>query len=80
VNYLPIGENRQVDFLVTVDRRPWFAVEVKVVKGKQSSNLRYFAERLEIPYLYQVVWELEESYTRGDVFVMSPTEFLSAFR
>lgn len=78
LHFLRDREKREVDFLVTVDRKPWFAVEVKVGKAKQSSNLRYFAERLEIPYLYQVVWELEESYTRDDVFVMSPTEFLCA--
>jgi len=80
LHFLRDREKREVDFLVAVDRKPWFAVEVKKGKDAVSSSLRYFAERLRIPYLYQVVWDQEESVTRDGVFVMSPTEFLSALR
>lgn len=55
-----------------------FGVEVKKTKAARSSYLRYFAKRLRIPFQYQVVWDLPESYTQGDVFVMSPNEFLTA--
>ena len=80
LHFLRDREKREVDFLVAVDRKPWFAVEVKKGKDRASSSLRYFAERLHIPYLYQVVWDQTESLTRDGVFVMSPAEFLSAFR
>ena len=78
LHFLRDREKREVDFLVAVDRIPWFAVEVKKAKTARSSNLRYFAERLRIPFQYRVVWDLPESYTQGDVFVMSPNEFLTA--
>ncbi len=48
-------EKKEVDFLVTVDREPWFAVEVKMGDNTISPNLYYFKERLQVPYLYQVV-------------------------
>jgi predicted AAA+ superfamily ATPase len=78
LQFLRDRQKHEVDFLVTVDGKPWFAVEVKTKKESLSSHLVYFAERLSIPFLYQVVWEQEESRSRGDVFVMSPTDFLSA--
>ena len=53
---------------------------MKTRKESVSSHLPYFGDRLRIPYLYQVVWELEESHTRNDVFVMSPMDFLGALR
>ncbi len=76
--FLRDREKREVDFLVAVDRKPWFAVEVKAGKEPSPSNLHYFGERLRIPYLYQVVWGLKESLVREDTYVMNPTEFLSA--
>lgn len=76
--FLRDQEKREVDFLVAVDRKPWFAVEVKTAQKEPSSRLRYFGERLGIPYLYQVVWDTKESYLRDGIFVMSPAEFLSA--
>ena len=80
LRFLRDKEKREVDFLVLVDRKPWFAVEVKTRKESVSSHLPYFGDRLRIPYLYQVVWELEESHARNDVFVMSPMDFLGALR
>jgi len=80
LRFLRDKEKREVDFLVLVDRKPWFAVEVKARKESLSSHLRYFGDRLRIPYLYQVVWDLDESYTKNDVFVMSPMDFLGALR
>lgn len=78
LHFLRDREKREVDFLVAVDRKPWFAVEVKTGKEPSSSHLRYFGERLRIPYLYRVVWNLKKSFLRDDLFVMTPTEFLSA--
>lgn len=52
--YIRDKEQREVDFLVTVDRQPWFAVEVKSATDRLSKDLRYFGQRLNIPFLYQV--------------------------
>ena len=80
LRFLRDKEKREVDFLVLVDRKPWFAVEVKTGRENVSSHLNYFGERLRIPYLYQVVWDLEASHTKNDVFVMSPMDFLGSLR
>ena len=48
-------DKREVDFLVTIDGRPWFAVEVKLNDTVLSPNLLYFRDRLSIPYIYQVI-------------------------
>ena len=53
--YLRDVDQREVDFLVTIDGRPWFAVEVKLNDTALSPNLLYFRDRLSIPYIYQVV-------------------------
>lgn len=53
--YLRDVDKREVDFLVTIDGKPWFAVEVKLNDTALSPNLLYFRDRLSIPYIYQVV-------------------------
>ena len=78
LHFLRDHQKREVDFLVAVDRKPWFAVEVKSSKSAKSTHLRYFGERLRIPFCYQLVWDLDESYTQNDQFVMAPHEFLTA--
>jgi hypothetical protein len=55
LSYLRDVDKREVDFLVTIDGRPWFAVEVKLNDTVLSPNLLYFRDRLAIPYIYQVV-------------------------
>ena len=44
-----------MDFLVTIDKKPWFAVEAKCNDINPSPHLYYFTEKLKIPYSYQVV-------------------------
>ena len=43
-----------MDFLVTKDKKPFFAVECKVDDSTLSSNLDYFQKRLKIPKCFQV--------------------------
>lgn len=75
--YLGDVEGRETDFLVAVDRKPWFAVEVKASEQTPSRHLRYFAERLSIPQLYQVVETPEIDVLQHRVRVMSVARFLS---
>ncbi len=53
--YLRDRTGREVDFLVTVNYKPWFAVEAKAGDMRVDSSLTYFQERLSIPWAYQVV-------------------------
>jgi predicted AAA+ superfamily ATPase len=42
LSYLRDVDKREVDFLVTIDGKPWFAVEVKLNDTVLSPNLLYF--------------------------------------
>lgn len=74
--YLRDVEKREVDFLVAVNKKPWFAVEVKNSDQNVSKNLRYFGRKLNIPFLYQVVNSENVDFLQDDVRVISIDKFL----
>lgn len=76
--FLRDQDGREVDFLVTCDSKPWFAVEVKSSSAKVAGNLKYFAKKIDIPFLYQVVLENNIDYLNDSIRVMSADKFLSA--
>lgn len=76
--YLRDTEGREVDFLVLVDKKVWFAVEAKLVESSISSLL-YFGRKLSIPFLYQVVAKPGIDYLKNGVRVVSADKFLTAF-
>lgn len=78
--YLRDTQAREVDFLIAVNRKPWFAVEVKQSDQEPSKHLSYFGERLKIPFLYQVVGTADVDFwdARKNIWVMSADRFLSA--
>jgi len=48
--YLRDKEMREVDFLVTKNKKPWFLVEVKSAQTtKVSDHLIYFQQELSVP-------------------------------
>lgn len=53
--FLRDSSKNEVDFLVTVDEKPWFAVEAKTQDEDVSSTLRSFQAKLKIPFVYQVL-------------------------
>ena len=65
-----------MDFLITENGKPWFAVEVKSSFRDISKNLAYFGERLKIPFLYQVVYDKDVDIRKDRVRVMSIDKFL----
>ena len=46
---------REVDFIVTKDKQPWFLMEAKLSDETFSPHLRYFSERLKIPGIQLVL-------------------------
>ena len=48
---------REVDFVVLRKGKPWMLVEVKHSESSLSPHLRYFAERLPVPFVYQLAWQ-----------------------
>lgn len=75
--FLRAIEGREVDFLVTVDKNPWFAVEVKSSRGKVSSSLKYFQKKLKIPFVYQVINQSGVDYIEDNIRTISVGKFLS---
>lgn len=70
-------EGREVDFLVTIDKKPWFAVEVKMTESERTKTLRFFQNKLKIPFIYQVINEQGIDFLQNDIRVMSAPFFLS---
>jgi predicted AAA+ superfamily ATPase len=54
LHYSRDREGREVDFIVTRDKKIEFAVECKLQDTTRSKHLLYFKERLNIPKCYQV--------------------------
>lgn len=74
--YLRNVDGREVDFLVTADGKPWFAVEAKLSDTKISPNLLYFQERMNIPVLFQVVKTPGVDIFSSGVRILSADKFL----
>jgi hypothetical protein len=75
--YLRDVDKREVDFLVTIDDRPWFAVEAKLNDTVLSPNLRYFRDRLSIPHIYQVVKKDRVDRIENGGRIISAAKFLA---
>lgn len=70
-------DKKEVDFLVTVDRKPWFAVEAKLADENVSASVHYFREKLKIPYAYQVIRKSGVHRLTQGVRVVSADRFLA---
>lgn len=69
-------EGKEVDFLITIDRKPWMAVEVKNNDEKLSKHLIYFKNKLKIPFAYQVISKKDVDWIQNEVRIMSVDKFL----
>lgn len=76
--FLRASDNREVDFLVTINRKPWFCVEAKLKETKISRHLLYFRSRLKIPFAYQVIKKKEIDFIKDEVRVVAVDRFLSS--
>jgi uncharacterized protein len=76
--YLRDTSKREVDFIFLIEGKSWFAVECK--KGGKTLNpsLKYFGDRLKIPYLYQIIYEGKDDVMDGRVRIMPAVKFLAA--
>lgn len=64
--YLRDKEQREVDFVVVQDGKPWFLVEVKQREETVSPALAYHQEQLRAPFAFQVA--LDADYVNADCF------------
>jgi hypothetical protein len=77
LNFLRDLTKREVDFLVTVDKKPWFAVEVKTSDEAPSPTLHLFKEKWNIPFCYQVVKSSGIDSLASGIRVVSADKFLA---
>ena len=76
--YLRDRVGREVDFLIVVGKKPWFAVEVKLGETRIDPALVYFRERLKIPWAYQVVLGDHRDFVQDGVRCLPAHRFLAA--
>jgi predicted AAA+ superfamily ATPase len=75
LHFLRDRDNREVDFLIVKDRRPWFLVECKLSDTQLSENLRYFSQRLNVPGI-QLVWQKNTIKILGNCSIISADRWL----
>lgn len=57
--YLRDKEKREVDFLVTKNKKPWFMVEAKASGDKSLSKwLYYYQKKLNVPHSFQIGFDI----------------------
>ncbi|MCX6545966.1 MAG: ATP-binding protein [Acidobacteria bacterium] len=76
--YLRDRAGHEVDFLVTLDRKPWFAAEAKLAETAIDPALRYFRDRLRVPWVYQVVKDCTRDVVDDGVRCVPASTFLAA--
>ena len=76
--YLRDKDQREVDFLVSIEGKPWFCVEVKTSFRDISTPLMYFSKKLKIPFTYQVIKQEGIDIIKDNVRAISASKFLVA--
>ena len=62
----------------TAGLKPWFAVEAKTSAERIDPSLIYFADRLRIRWVYQVVLDAQHDFVQDDVRCVPTDRFLAA--
>jgi predicted AAA+ superfamily ATPase len=75
--YLRNVDKKEVDFLVTVNNKPWFSVETKLTDKTPSPSISYFMQRLKIPFNYQVIKDENTDIVKDGIRIISASKFLS---
>jgi len=70
VFYLRDKENREVDFVVTLNRRTEWLIEVKASDDEISSSLRYYGTRLHPKQSLQLVLNLHKPQEKSGAKVL----------
>ena len=78
LKYLKDRSGKEVDFLLVLDNKPWIAVEAKTSDTNPARSLKYFKEKLKIPFSYQVVQKNGVDFLKDNIRVISADKFLTA--
>jgi len=80
LRYLRDRDQREVDFVVLVKKKPWFCVEAKLSDTTPAKSITYFSDRLKIPFRYQVINKSGVDKLHDRVRVVSAEKFLWALK
>ena len=70
-------EKREVDFLVTREKKPWLLIEAKLSNPNPEPAMHYFAQRLGVKHKLMVVANLVAPGMAADVHVLDGPTFLA---
>jgi len=74
-------EKREVDFLISKNKKPWFMVEAKLSEGSLSKNLIHFQKKIKARHAFQVVFNMnyipEDCFKYEDPVIVPAQTFLS---
>ncbi len=77
LHFLRDKEKREVDFLVSKNKKPWFIVEVKSSENQGiSKSLYHFQEMTKAPHAFQVAFDME--YVDLDCFACTEPTIVPA--
>jgi hypothetical protein len=76
LHYIRDRDRREVDFLITRDRRPWFLVESKLSETQPTEVLSYFSKRMQIPGI-QLIHKEGVAARKGNLSVLSANRWLA---
>lgn len=72
-------EQREVDFVVTYNRRVQLLIEVKSSEAKISSGFHYYQKKLKPKKSIQLVHNLNRSLEKDGIEVLSLSSWLESF-
>ena len=78
LTYVRDRTGHELDFLVTFNRKPWFAVEAKVGDTRIDPAILYFKDRLRIPFVYQAVLGGTRDFVERGVRCLPAADLLAA--
>lgn len=76
LRYVRDREKREVDFLLTLNKKPWALIEAKLSDTSPAPSMGYFAERLKARHRIQVVLDCERPGTAGGAHIIDAANFL----
>jgi len=76
--YLRDKEQREIDFVVTLNRRVHWLIEVKRTDSALSPSLKYYTERLQPKASVQLVLQLERAQEKTGIKILPLAEWLDA--
>lgn len=75
LHFLRDSEQREVDFCITKDQKPWLLVEAKLAETQIHEPLRFFCQKFMIPGI-QVILTKDTFSDHGTIKIISADHFL----